>query len=384
MTESKVYADGFSCNFKDPDEFLQFLWERKENSSWIKAPSRSLHFKPIEKGSTLGNLYMQIYEHDGRGEILADTMENTSLLVKVNDKDYPVRSCALKTILERARISGHALNKVSTEVFTQILNCCMDVASGDSLVKIADEKVSAVHGGDPKDYGVMEMLPLFQSVKEFLDTQYPGNHFITATFDHSFAMAFWSLDGQSNELLNTYKQELAAKGLTNIETMRPGLRVMTSDVGMSGANLYPIFLMGCANRIIPLGYPIKTEHKSGKGLEYFEEQMQLLYARFNEAIEKQTKLMGIEIRYPQAAMLGVLKRIGVPKKASFEAVDQFVAQNGDQPCTAYEIYLAMSEVIFMAQCEGASASRIAQLEEHISRALSVNWHEFDFPGDFKW
>lgn len=88
MTESKVYADGFSCNFKDPDEFLQFLWERKENSSWIKAPSRSLHFKPIEKGSTLGNLYMQIYEHDGRGEILADTMENTSLLVKVNDKDY--------------------------------------------------------------------------------------------------------------------------------------------------------------------------------------------------------------------------------------------------------------------------------------------------------
>ena len=152
MTESKVYADGFSCNFKDPDEFLQFLWERKENSSWIKAPSRSLHFKPIEKGSTLGNLYMQIYEHDGRGEILADTMENTSLLVKVNDKDYPVRSCALKTILERARISGHALNKVSTEVFTQILNCCMDVASGDSLVKIADEKVSAVHGGDPKDY----------------------------------------------------------------------------------------------------------------------------------------------------------------------------------------------------------------------------------------
>lgn len=52
-------------------------------------------------------------------------------------------------------------------------------------------------------------------------------------------------------------------------------------------------------------------------------------------------------------MLGVLKRIGVPKKASFEAVDQFVAQNRDQPCTAYEIYLAMSEVIFMAQCEGA-------------------------------
>ena len=88
-------------------------------------------------------------------------MENTSLLLKVDGKDYPVRSCAIKTVLERARISGHALNKVSKTVFAEILNYCMGVASGDSLIKIADEKVSAVHGGDPKDYTVMEMLPLF-------------------------------------------------------------------------------------------------------------------------------------------------------------------------------------------------------------------------------
>lgn len=159
-------------------------------------------------------------------------------------------------------------------------------------MKIADEKVSAVHGGDPKDYGVMEMLPLFQSVKEFLDTQYPGNHFITATFDHSFAMAFWSLDGQSNELLNTYKQELVAKGLTNIETMRPGLRVMTSDVGMSGANLYPIFLMAAPTGSSRWAIPSRPSTRAAKAWSILRSRWQLLYARFNEAIEKQTKLMG--------------------------------------------------------------------------------------------
>ena len=85
-------------------------------------------------------------------------------------KDYPVRSCALKTVLERARISGHALNKVSKSVFAEILNYCMGVASGDSLIKVADEKVSAVHGGDPKDYTVMEMLPLFKATNDFLNS----------------------------------------------------------------------------------------------------------------------------------------------------------------------------------------------------------------------
>ena len=167
-------------------------------------------------------------------------------------------------------------------------------------------------------------------------------------------------------------------------TERPGLRFTTSDVGISGANLFPILLIGNGSRIVPLGYPIKTNHKSGADLDYFEEQISLLYARFTEAIEKQIKLLEIEIRYPSTALLGVLKRIGAPKRASYEALDSFLANNGDRPCTAYELYLAMSEVIFITQCEGASGSRIAQLEEIIARALHVNWSEYDRPGAFAW
>lgn len=154
MTESKVFTDNFSRSFTEPGDFFQFLSDRKARSKWMTAPSRELQFEPVERGSTLGNLYMQIYDHNGAAEILEDTMENTSLLLKVDGKDYPVRSCAIKTVLERARISGHALNKVSKTVFAEILNYCMGVASGDSLIKIADEKVSAVHGGDPKDYPI--------------------------------------------------------------------------------------------------------------------------------------------------------------------------------------------------------------------------------------
>ena len=76
MTESKIYADNFKCSFGDSDQFLDFLKERKEKSLWMKAPSNSLQFKPLEKDSELGSLYMQLYQTNGSAEILVDTMEN--------------------------------------------------------------------------------------------------------------------------------------------------------------------------------------------------------------------------------------------------------------------------------------------------------------------
>ena len=157
---------------------------------------------------------------------------------------------------------------------------------------------------------------MFQSVKDFLDDEFPGNSFLTANYDHSVVTAIWSLDGQTNDLLDTYYQELAANGLSGKVNVTPGLRVTTSDVGVSGANLYPILLNKHGDKIIPLGAPIKTEHSNGVNLDKFEAQLKLLYARFRETIEKHTKMMGIEIRYPKNTMLGVLKHIKAPKKAS--------------------------------------------------------------------
>ncbi len=385
MTDQKIYADNFRCTFDDPGDFIQFLKERKENSRWMTAPSRNLVFESLEKNTQMGELYLKLYDHDGRAEIIADTMENTSLLLKVNGETYPVRSCAIKSILERARISGHALNKVSKSIFTQILNYCMDVASGDSLIKVADDKVSAVHGGDPKDYAILEILPLVQCVRSILDLDFGGNHFLTANFDHSIVTAIWSLDGQANELMETYRQAVAEKGVTEAMSARPGLRFTTSDVGVSAANLYPILLLGGSNRIIPLGDPLKLDHKNGADLDAFASSMDQLYACFKESIERQQQLLDVEIRYPYTTMLGVLKRIGITKKMSYEVADLFAGQSGvSSGCNAYQLYLAMSDVIFLAQCEGASAYRIAQLEENIARALRINWHEYDRPGDFKW
>lgn len=382
MVETKVYSDSFSQVFSEAGDFLSFLHERARNSRWMMAPSRDLSFEALEQDQIASGITAQYGSKDSY-DVLLDTMANTRLLMKVNGDCYPVRSCALKSVLERARISGYALNKVSKEAFADILNYCLGVASGNSLIRIADEKISAVHGGDPKDYAIMEMVPLFQHVCDYVNREFPGSYFVTAHFDHSMATAIWRLDGQADRLLETYRREVAAKGL-NPNGIVPALRFTTSDVGMSGANLYPIFLRGNGDRIIPLGYPIKTDHRNGVDLDFFDKQLDLLFARFCDAIQAQTKLLDIDIQYPVTAMLGVLKKIGAPKKASYEALDYFLAMHGDSPCTAYELLMQMSDVIFSAQCDGASGLRIAQLEEIIARALHVNWSDYDRPGDFRW
>ena len=87
MMESKVFADNFSRSFSESGDFFQFLSARQARSKWMTAPSKELRFEPVERGSTLGNLYMQIYDHNGDADVLEDTMENTSLLLKVDGKD---------------------------------------------------------------------------------------------------------------------------------------------------------------------------------------------------------------------------------------------------------------------------------------------------------
>ena len=83
-------------------------------------------------------------------------------------------------------------------------------------------------------------------------------------------------------------------------------------------------------------------------------------------------------------MIGIMKKVKVPKRYITEALNLFISQNGTGSCTAHEIYCGMSEVIFMLTCEGESGGHIATMEEKLARALSLDWKEFDVPGEIKW
>ena len=381
MTNQRTYADAFTSVFTEEKAFLDFLRERDDRGDWTKRHTRDLRILPLERENTPEAESLPGYTQDDLRAILADTMENTRLLLKSKDLVVPIRNCAIKTLLERAKISGPALNRLEKPVLARILNHCLRIASGEALLRIADGKLSAVHGGDSSDYAVLEMPELFNRTIRYLNDHFSGCSFAGGFYDHSTATAVWELADET--LVQSYQNALEQHDVP-YGPLKPAIRLSTSDVGVSGANLYPTLYTGCREATIVLGSPLKLEHRGEKTIKDFERLLDMLYSQYQFAIGNLARLLDIEIGNPINCMLGICKRIGISKKLAYEATEQFKAQNGDEPCTAHDIYYGMSEIVFMVACGGASGTIIVQAEETIARALSVRWQEYDIPGNFKW
>lgn len=378
----RVFADEFHKGFFREGDFLAFIEEREENSDWEKVKSSELRFYPIADGQRASSMLEEKLREKGKECVFKDTMEHTQLILKVRDELYPIRSCAIKTILERARVSGNALNKVQKTEFAQILNYCMKVAGGDALLRFCEDKISAVHGGDASDYAVLKTPELFRRTVEYLQDNFSGYTFAGASYDHSIVTAVWSLDNEE-ALLKEYKESLQTHGLP-CDEIQLGLRLTTSDTGQSGANLYPMIFFGSELRNIPLGSPLKLHHKNKADLARFDEQLNLLYAQYSKALGNMQSMMDVYVLHPINAMLGVMKRIGVPKKYATLIAEDYRLKRGDTACSVYEAYLQISEVIYLMQCDGAEGSKIVMMEENIARAVHLRWKDYDFAGEYHW
>lgn len=380
MNETKVYADGFSQTFAGEGDFLSFLKSRKDKTTWKTETSSNLRFEALVKDTARTEAIVEDYRDMGKEDVIEDTLDGTQLVLRAGRECIPVRNCAIKTILERARISGNALSKVDRSVFAKILNHCLKVADGQALLKVSDEKVSAVHGGDKSDYSILEMYELFTKTSDYLNENFDDVSYAGGFFDHSMSTAVWSLDG-NDELVKTYKDLLAMHSVKCHE-LKASVRLTTSDVGISGANLYPSLIVDGRN--IPLGSPLKLEHKNGATMKDFERKLSMLYSQYDLAIGRLENLIAVTVKNPSNAMIGVMSKIGIPKKYGVPALEKFNAIHGSGFCTAHDIYYGIAEVVFLMQCAGESGVRVTQMEETVSRALNVKWQEFDIPGEIKW
>ena len=162
MNETRVFKDDYRGVFSEQDDFLKCLKRIGENSSWERRKSKHLRLVAITEGSQIEKDLREQYADEGMDEdIITDTILNTGLLLKVRNQYYPVRACAIKTILDRAGLKGPGLKKVEKNVYARILNDCLKVAKGEALLRISEGKVSAVLGGDCCDYAVIDMEQIF-------------------------------------------------------------------------------------------------------------------------------------------------------------------------------------------------------------------------------
>ena len=150
----KQCQDEFFTNFDSYQELFNFHEKQAKESQWIRVKVNELQIEPLGESSILST-DLSAFVAGTSMDAVEDTVKNLGLAMRVEGKLYPIRMTAYKSLLDRAKISGNVLAKLSREVLSDVLNECLKMYAADALILIRDEKVSAVHSGDAVDYSVL-------------------------------------------------------------------------------------------------------------------------------------------------------------------------------------------------------------------------------------
>jgi len=374
--------DNYATTFDDFASMLTYHQAMSMGSNWHRCKVKDLHVEPLDGTSPLYGR-PTAFAAGTSADAVSDTVENLGLALEVDGQIYPVRTTAYKTLLDRAKIGGTALPKLSRKELANVLNACLAVHNNDALLLIRDEKVSAAHSGDEKDYSVLPMDELLVTLEKKMGERFPGFQFESGYRDHAFTSGCWTFPGQREDLLGTYAKTLDAHGKKAMASrLVPGIRFMTSDTGLASAKVSAM-LMGTAHPI-HIGSCVAVDHRHQKKVSDFGEALDQLFAQFCDSVAKLQGLLEIQLEYPQNAMTRICKKLSLPKKESLEAIAMYEMAYGGGPATAHDVFMAMQEIPYLMKTRHTPEAKMLVVEENMARALSLKWSDFDLAKAVSW
>ena len=378
----KSCCDSYHTQFSAFPDMLSYHEKIRTDSRWERTEVTNLEVAALDKASPLFNDTTSFDSSVSR-DAIEDTAENLKLAIKVKDKFFPLRDTAYKSLLDRAKVGGSALPKLPREKLAELINSCLALHKDSALLLVRDEKVSAAHSGDTRDYSVLEIDQLLDGLQSKMDERFPGNQFSGGYVDHSITSASWTLPDQKTELLDTYTKLLAAEGKTAMAAkLMPGIRFSTSDTGVASAKVSAL-LVGLQYPI-HIGGMISVEHRRQSKVPDFVESLDMLFAQFGDSVARLSGLLSIHLDHPVNAMTAICKRLALPKKAAMEAIDMFEMAIGEDSATAHDVFVAMQEIPFILKTQGTPESKLLALQENMARALTLKWRDYDYAREVKW
>ena len=378
----KSCCDSYHTQFSAFPDMLSYHEKIRTDSRWERTEVKNLEVAALDKASPLFNDTTSFDSSVSR-DAIEDTAENLKLAIKVKDKFFPLRDTAYKSLLDRAKVGGSALPKLPREKLAELINSCLALHKDSALLLVRDEKVSAAHSGDTRDYSVLEIDQLLDGLQSKMDERFPGNQFSGGYVDRSITSASWTLPDQKTELLDTYTKLLAAEGKTAMAAkLMPGIRFSTSDTGVASAKVSAL-LVGLQYPI-HIGGMISVEHRRQSKVPDFVESLDMLFAQFGDSVARLSGLLSIHLDHPVNAMTAICKRLALPKKAAMEAIDMFEMAIGEDSATAHDVFVAMQEIPFILKTQGTPESKLLALQENMARALTLKWRDYDYAREVKW
>lgn len=367
--------DGFYTTFSSYPTMRNYHEEQAKESRWVRCKVNELQIEALDDPSTMYSRPIP-FASGITSEAVHDTAKNLGLAMDIDGKAYPIRTTAYKSLLDRAKIGGTVLPKLSRKVLSDVLNECLKLYPSDALVLIRDQKVSAVHSGDEVDYSVLPIDELLGTLQDKLDARFPGNEFEYGYSDHSITSASWTMPNQKDDLVGDYAKHLTAIGKSYLaKNLVPGIRFITSDTGVASAKVSALLVGG--QYPIHIGSCIAVDHRHQSKVENFTNALDQLFAQFGDSVAKLQKLTEITLSYPVNAMTRICKKLSMPKKAALGAIRMFEMSYGGGPATAHDVFMAMQEIMFLLKTENTPESKLLFVEENLARTLSFDWDQYD-------
>lgn len=321
-------------------------------------------------------------------ESIRECMENMQMGLKVprsfGYENYPLGDTAWNTMLQRAgfqqatalsNLKDKASQKaMNASLKAQIINMGFKTFKNKSLILIRDEKIRAVLSGDESDYSPMNFNELVSELKNGLVQMFSNVSFAGFTANHSY---FTSTYKMNDVYMEKNIESIFLRAGLKIDKITLAVKLTSSDVGYSGANIFPYIYYNGSFKAI--GSPLSLTHKHFHTLADFRNNVNKLYSLFQNSAKNLEELQKENLSHPAGAFKRICKQLSFPKKRSCELAEEFelLYPNPKHIDLYYKIYELYDEMVDM----GLSLNQQVNIEENLARLLS-NFSSFDIPYDW--
>lgn len=378
--------------FLREDDAEKFFRDVCSTDVWRPCYTKELRSVPIDNAPILEQSIREqlLISAEVSSESLQENMESLNIGLQIPfDNEYvcyPLGDTAYGTLVQRAGFQCSPVLFLSKDKASQkamaptkkaeVINMGLSCYKNLSLILIRDEKVRAVLSGDENDYVVLPFDQLLSSLKTRLADMFTNVQFEEAFASHTYFMVEYSFRSNViNELASCFSDLKV-----DSREMKLAVKLVSSDVGLSGANLFPSITI--KGQSFLLGKPISLTHKNQHSLVDFTMNITQIGAAFKDSADKLEIMTQEKVKHPAGCLMRTAKQAGLPKKLSCEMADSLETLYGCN-CRQIDVFFALYEILekYDADVSLCSTRRIL-LEEGISRVAFSRFADYDIP--FQW
>lgn len=261
----------------------------------------------------------------------------------IGSNQYVLNDYSFNMYLQRIGLNCPALNEpefrqTNNSLVTDLVN---QVLAGDkevySLLYYKEEangkKVLAAHS---KNYKPLTISTLIESLERKLNQEYEEVEFLNGFTNDEITICDFKV--KSAAFNQAYKKIFNTSDLSLI------IRFTTSNLGLSGANLFPSVM--AEGKVIPIAErAISLKHEGEASLTKFENNITYMFNQAEVLPEKIEELSKISIQYPTHCLINLAEKVGINAKdiAPVAETCSFIFIN---TCvTGKDIYFLLADVI---------------------------------------